>query len=86
VGHYLGLDVHDAGIYHERGRDFLLKPGMVLTNEPGLYFREPGPYFGIGIRIEDDILVTGTGSEVLTAGLPRTVAEIENVRSGGVWS
>lgn len=86
VGHYLGLDVHDAGIYHERGQDFLLKPGMVLTNEPGLYFRESGPYFGIGVRIEDDILVTNSGSEVLTAGLPRTVAEIESVRSGGVWS
>jgi Xaa-Pro aminopeptidase len=83
VGHYLGLDVHDAGIYHERGQDFLLKPGMVLTNEPGLYFRDSGPYFGIGVRIEDDILVTDSGSEVLTSGLPRTVAEIESVRSGG---
>jgi Xaa-Pro aminopeptidase len=86
VGHYLGLDVHDAGIYHERGQDFLLKPGMVLTNEPGLYFRESGPYSGIGVRIEDDILVTEQGAEVLTAGLPRTIAEIESVRSGGVWS
>jgi Xaa-Pro aminopeptidase len=85
VGHYLGLDVHDAGIYQERGRDFQLQPGMVLTNEPGLYFRDPGPYSGIGIRIEEDILVTETGSEVLTAGLPRTIEEIESVRSGGVW-
>ncbi len=82
LGHYLGLDVHDVGIYHERGRDFDLKAGMVLTNEPGLYFRERGNgFFGIGVRIEDDILVTATGSEVLTHELPRDVDAIENIRN-----
>ncbi len=81
VGHYLGLDVHDAGIYHERGQDFLLKPGMLLTNEPGLYFRERGtPYYGIGVRIEDDLLVTESGAEVLTHELPREIEDIENLR------
>ena len=81
AGHYLGLDVHDAGIYHERGKDFILKAGMALTNEPGLYFRERGsPYYGIGIRIEDDLLVTETGCEILTAELPRDVDAIENLR------
>ncbi len=82
LGHYLGLDVHDAGIYHERGKDFELKEGMLITNEPGLYFRERGnPYHGIGIRIEDDILVTATGSENLTHELPRDVAQIESLRT-----
>jgi len=83
LGHYLGLDVHDVGIYKERGLDFELKAGMLLTNEPGLYFRERGgsPYYGIGVRIEDDLLVTSTGVEVLTAGLPREVNEIEHLRT-----
>ena len=82
LGHYLGIDVHDAGIYHQRGQDVELKPGMVLTNEPGLYFRDRGsPFFGIGVRIEDDILVTENGSEVLTHEVPRDVSAIENLRS-----
>jgi Xaa-Pro aminopeptidase len=82
LGHYLGLDVHDVGIYHEAGKDFLLKPGMLLTNEPGLYFRERGnPYFGIGVRIEDDLLITENGCEVLTHEIPRDVAQIENLRT-----
>jgi len=82
LGHYLGLDVHDAGIYQERGRDFELQPGMVLTNEPGLYFRERGsPFFGIGIRIEDDLLVTENGVEVLTRELPREIEAIESLRT-----
>ena len=82
LGHYLGIDVHDAGLYHERGKDFELKAGMLLTNEPGLYFRDRGnPYFGIGVRIEDDILVTENGSEVLTHELPRDISSIENLRS-----
>jgi Xaa-Pro aminopeptidase len=82
LGHYLGLDVHDVGIYHEAGKDFLLKPGMLLTNEPGLYFRERGnPYFGIGVRIEDDLLIAANGCEVLTHEIPRDVATIENLRS-----
>jgi len=82
VGHYLGLDVHDAGIYHERGEDFLLRPGMVLTNEPGLYFRDRGSKFsGIGVRIEDDLLITDQGCEVLTQELPREIEEIEALRA-----
>jgi len=74
--------VHDAGIYHEGDEDFLLRPGMVLTNEPGLYFRAPGSrYSGIGVRIEDDLLITDQGCEVLTRELPRDAAGIEELRS-----
>jgi Xaa-Pro aminopeptidase len=71
VSHYLGLDTHDVGSYHKGER--ILEPGMILTVEPGLYIEEEG----IGIRIEDDVLVTETGSQVLTPNLPRTVEEIE---------
>ncbi|MBU6153668.1 MAG: aminopeptidase P N-terminal domain-containing protein [Bdellovibrionales bacterium] len=82
LGHYLGLDVHDVGIYHEEGRDFELKPGMILTNEPGLYFRERGtPFFGIGVRIEDDLLITSSGAEVLTHETPRDIDAIEALRT-----
>lgn len=82
LGHYLGLDVHDVGFYHERGHDFELKAGMVLTNEPGLYFRERGtPFYGTGVRIEDDLLVTASGVEVLTHELPRDVDAIQNFRT-----
>lgn len=69
VSHFLGLDTHDVGSYKDR----VLEPGMVLTVEPGLYIAEEG----IGIRIEDDVLVTDDGYEVLTDDLPRTVEEIE---------
>ncbi|WP_077614039.1 aminopeptidase P family protein [Caenibacillus caldisaponilyticus] len=69
VSHSLGLDTHDVG----RLRDQKLAPGMVLTVEPGLYIEEEG----IGVRIEDDVVVTEDGCEVLTTGLPRTVEEIE---------
>ncbi len=82
LGHYLGLDVHDAGIYHEQGKDYVLKPGMVMTNEPGLYFRgNETEYQGIGVRIEDDLLITENGCENLTHELPRTVEEIEALKS-----
>ena len=82
LGHYLGLDVHDVGLYHDRGMDYELKAGMLLTNEPGLYFRERGnAYFGIGVRIEDDLLITANGCEVLTSELPRDIATIENLRN-----
>ena len=82
TGHWLGLDVHDVGRYRVDGRWRTLVPGMVLTVEPGLYIaaddQQVAPQWrGIGIRIEDDLLVTETGHEVLTEGLPRTVAEIE---------
>lgn len=70
VGHFLGLDTHDFG-----ERDLLLQPGNVVTCEPGLYFKE----LGIGIRIEDDVLITENGSEVLSSQIIKTVEEIEKV-------
>jgi Xaa-Pro aminopeptidase len=69
VSHFLGLDTHDVGRY----KDIILKPGMVLTIEPGLYIEEEG----IGIRIEDDVLVTEEGHEVLSKDIIRSVEEIE---------
>jgi Xaa-Pro aminopeptidase len=77
TSHWLGLDVHDRGRYRdERGRPRPLEPGMVLTVEPGLYVRAdekrvPREYLGLGIRIEDDVLVTESGSRVLTEGAPK---------------
>lgn len=69
VSHYLGLDAHDIGIYNT-----VLKPGMVITNEPGLYIEEEG----IGIRIEDDLLITEDGCENLSKDILKTVEEIED--------
>lgn len=82
TGHWLGMDVHDVGDYKIHGEWRPLEPGMVLTVEPGIYIAADAEgveeqYRGIGIRIEDDVLVTADGHEVLTLGLPRTVAEIE---------
>lgn len=82
TGHWLGMDVHDVGLYKVDGQWRELQPGMVLTVEPGLYIAPETPnvderWQGIGIRIEDDVLVTETGHEVLTTGLPRTVVDIE---------
>jgi Xaa-Pro aminopeptidase len=87
TGHWLGLDVHDAGDYKRDGQWRALQPGMVLTVEPGCYIRAgegvPERFAGIGIRIEDDVLVTGGGHEVLTAAAPKTIADIEEqMRSG----
>ena len=83
-GHWLGLDVHDAGEYKLEGQYRNLKPGMVLTVEPGLYISDGSPevdkrWWGIGIRIEDDVLVTENGHEVLTKAAPKTVEEIEQL-------
>ncbi|HSG47455.1 MAG TPA: aminopeptidase P N-terminal domain-containing protein [Longimicrobiales bacterium] len=86
TSHWLGLDVHDVGDYARDGDSRILEPGMVLTVEPGLYFGpgameavgERGAAFrGMGIRIEDDILVTGDGRENLTAALPSSLEEVE---------
>ncbi len=82
TGHWLGLDVHDVGRYKNDGEWKTLQPNMVFTIEPGLYFpshdHSVAPEFrGMGIRIEDDILVTADGHENLSAGAPRTVEEIE---------
>ncbi len=81
TGHWLGLDVHDAGDYKRGGEWRALEAGMVLTVEPGLYIRPgdgvPEALWNIGIRIEDDVCVTGGECEVLTASTPKTVAEIE---------
>jgi Xaa-Pro aminopeptidase len=83
TSHWLGLDVHDVGFYSENGAARPLAPGMVLTIEPGLYVGEgapaPAEYQGLGVRIEDDILVTDSGYQNLTAGTPKTVAEIERL-------
>ncbi len=80
LSHWLGLDVHDVGVYSpERSR--VLEPGMVLTVEPGLYIAPdadvPAQYRGIGIRIEDDIVITETGNENLTASVVKNADEIE---------
>ncbi len=82
AGHWLGLDVHDVGDYKVGGEWRVLEPGMALTVEPGIYIAADNEsvakkWRGIGIRIEDDVVVTRQGCEILTSGVPRTVAEIE---------
>jgi len=89
TGHWLGLDVHDVGVYQHGESAHILQPGNVLTVEPGIYIvpdtkpAEDQPeidprWSGIGIRIEDDVLVTDTGHEILTAGVPKLVEELES--------
>ena len=81
AGHWLGMDVHDAGLYQIKGASQRLVPGMVLTVEPGAYIRPapnvPERYWNIGVRIEDDVLVTADGIDNLTAAAPKTVADVE---------
>jgi len=83
TGHWLGQDVHDVGEYKIDGNFRLLEPGMVLTIEPGLYLNDsrkiPKKYRNIGIRIEDDVVVTKKGHEVISADVPKTVQQIESV-------
>ncbi len=96
TSHWLGIDVHDVGDYNDKNdseqqslacpKRRILEPGMVLTIEPGLYIKKdemrvPARYRGIGIRIEDDIVITSDGNEVLTAAVPKSVAEIESLMS-----
>jgi Xaa-Pro aminopeptidase len=82
TSHWLGMDVHDVGLYRIGGLSRTLDPGMVLTAEPGIYIapddeEAPAEFRGIGIRIEDDVLVTAEGHEVLTAAVPKSVADVE---------
>lgn len=82
AGHWLGIDVHDVGDYKVGGEWRVLEPGMVMTVEPGIYVapdneRVAKKWRGIGIRIEDDVVITKDGNEVLTKDVPKTVAEIE---------
>jgi len=81
TGHWLGLDVHDAGEYKLDGKWRLLKAGMMLTVEPGCYIRPgegvPEAYWNIGVRIEDDVLVTDAGCDVITAETPKSISDIE---------
>ncbi|GLR64867.1 Xaa-Pro aminopeptidase [Marinospirillum insulare] len=87
TSHWLGLDVHDVGLYWQEGKPRLLEPGMVFTIEPGLYISPDQQgidplWQGIGIRIEDDVLVTETACEVLTAAVPKTIEGIEGLMKG----
>jgi Xaa-Pro aminopeptidase len=82
AGHWLGMDVHDVGEYRVGGEWRVLEVGMTLTVEPGIYIAPNNrsvakKWRGIGVRIEDDVVVTRSGCEILTRGVPKTVAEIE---------
>ena len=92
LGHFLGIDVHDAGRYYFNGESRPAEPGMVMTIEPGLYISAdtsripegfnqevPAKYLGIGVRIEDDVLVTDKGARVLTHKVPKDPEEIEKL-------
>ena len=86
LSHWLGLDVHDAGPYTDKKGDSIkLSPGMVLTVEPGIYIsnqsKVPKRFKGIGIRIEDDVLVTKDGNEVLTREIPKSIEDLESLRA-----
>lgn len=83
LAHWLGLDVHDVGDYNQKGAQRPLEPGMVFTVEPGIYIDSNSEcdekWHGIGIRIEDNILITETGYENLTASVPKSIEEIESL-------
>jgi len=83
TSHYLGMDVHDVGRYFDDGKPRPLEPGVVITVEPGLYFPLDAPdaaarYRGIGVRIEDDILIEPAGARVLSEGVPKETDDVEN--------
>ena len=87
IGHWLGMDVHDVGGYKQDGDWRDLEKGMVMTIEPGIYILDSledvdDKWKGIGVRIEDDIVVTESGFEVLTPNVPRTIEEVENTVQG----
>jgi Xaa-Pro aminopeptidase len=82
LGHYLGMDVHDVGLYQTDGQPRSVEAGIVMTVEPGLYISAaaegvPDKYRGLGVRIEDDVLVTAEGHRVLTDKAPKQIEEIE---------
>ena len=82
TSHWLGMDVHDVGSYTNKGKARPLEAGMVITVEPGLYVAADAPDVpaelrGIGVRIEDDVVVTAGAPDVLTAGCPKTIKDIE---------
>jgi Xaa-Pro aminopeptidase len=84
TSHWLGMDVHDVGAYYDHGKARPLEAGMVLTVEPGIYIAPDDDtvqpeWRGIGVRIEDDVAVTDSGPDVLTEGIPKTVAELRSV-------
>ncbi len=86
TSHWLGMDVHDVGAYHRDGQARGLEAGMVLTVEPGLYFSAsdetvPQDLRGVGIRIEDDVLVTSSGFDNLSESIPKSVDDIESIMS-----
>jgi Xaa-Pro aminopeptidase len=88
TSHWLGMDVHDVGRYHQQGAPRPLEPGFVLTIEPGLYIADNAQnadvdarFRGIGVRIEDDILVTASGRDNLTHDIPKTVDELTSILS-----
>ena len=88
TGHWLGMDVHDVGDSRIDDQPRVLEPGMVMTVEPGLYIapddeKAPRRLRGIGIRIEDDVVVTGSGHEVLTSAAPKSIDEIESIVGSG---
>lgn len=90
TGHLLGMDVHDVGLYEIKGEARPLEPGMVFTVEPGFYVQPydqdaPAAYRGIGVRIEDDILVTETGNEVLTRGVPKEIEQMQALIGTRDW-
>jgi Xaa-Pro aminopeptidase len=82
TSHWLGMDVHDVGHYYVDGKHRPLEPGFVLTVEPGLYVPTDAEgvderWRGIGVRIEDDVVVTEGGHDVLTAGIPKEIDDVE---------
>ncbi len=88
VSHWLGMDVHDAGVYQFKGESRKIEPNMLFTIEPGIYVplndtSVPSDFRGIGVRIEDDILVTNMGAEVLTSGAPKEVSDLEAIIGKG---
>ncbi len=87
TSHYLGMDVHDVGSYHVQGKPRPLAAGMVITVEPGLYFapgdeRAPEHLRGIGVRIEDDVLVTAAEPTVISRAVPKSIDEVERACAG----